>query len=85
MAKKNLIQTQLSFLKDLFPCNSAVCKSCGEVAYKVTTTFFPHGKLLPRAWTNVEYLCQDCADRLRKQMQSNPFIAEYNDIKIEAL
>jgi len=79
------MSTQLSFLKDLFPCASAVCKSCSDAAYRVTTKYFPHGKQYPCAWVHVEILCQDCTDRLRKRMKSNPFIEEYNDIKIEAL
>ena len=76
---------QLSFLQDLFPCASAVCKNTSEVSYRVTTTYYPHGKNQPMAWVNVELLCQDCVDKLRRNMESNPFITEYNDIKIEAL
>ena len=76
---------QLSFFKQLFPCASTVCKSTGDVAFKVTTTYYPHGKNQAKAWVNVELLCKDCTDRLKKQMQENPFVKEYNDVKIEAL
>ena len=75
--------TQLSFYKELFPCDSATCKSHGDVAHKVKTTFYPHGKNNPRAWTHTELLCKECTERLRKQMQDNEFISMYNDIVIE--
>lgn len=75
--------TQLSFYKDLFPCDSAACESHGTVAHKVKTTFYPHGKKYPRAWTHTELLCKDCVERLKKRMQDNEFISMYNDIVIE--
>lgn len=80
-----IMATQLSLFRQLFPCASAVCKSGGDVSVKVTTTFYPHGKNNTRAWTHTELLCQSCADRLRKSMQENPMITEYNDIKIETV
>lgn len=76
---------QLSFLKRLFSCDSATCKSGGDAVYKVTTTFYPHGKQNPPAWTNVELLCQQCVERLEYQRKNNPFINEHNSIKIEAI
>lgn len=72
-------------MQTLFPCASAVCKNTSEVSYRVITTFYPHGKDKPRAWVNIELLCQDCVDKLRKSMKENSFIEQYNDIKIETL
>ena len=77
--------TQLSFMKDFFPCASTICQSKGEVMYKVTTTFYPNGKGQQSGWVSTEILCKDCVEKLQKQMKDNPFIAEYNDIKFEEI
>lgn len=76
--------TQLSFIKQLFPCSCLTCKSNGDTTHKITTTYYPHGKKSSPAWTNVSLYCADCAKHIQER-SLDPIVSEFNDVKIEVL
>lgn len=76
--------TQLSFFQQLFPCACGTCKSGGDVTYRITTTYYPNGKMQSPAWTDISLYCADCAKHIEERSQ-DPVVAAHNDIKIETI